>query len=531
MTDPTAEAVGYEPLPTGAVVDLGDDDSVDADVVIIGSGMGGSTLAWALKDRGMQVLVVERGRFLPREPQNSDAEEMFVKKRYKTAEQWFDGNTGASFDPGIYYWVGGNTKFYGASLPRFRRSDFDEVQHYDGVSPKWPWGYDELEPYYGCAEQLFQVHGRPGEDPTEPDRSTGYPLPALGHEPTVELFAQSLKRQGLHPFHMPCGMNLESMEDRRCASTADGCPSETGTKSDAENRALRPALQSGRVRILIEATVERLVTSPSGSRVVVAEATVGGRAVRIRGSQFVVSAGAVNSAALLLRSRNDTHPRGLSNSSGLVGRNYMVHNSTFFMGVNPLRRNPTAWQKTLGLNDWYEAGPDTDYPLGNVQMLGKLQATMVKSARPWAPRWALKMVTDRSLDIYLTTEDLPRRDNRVRVESGKTIVHWVPNNTVPHTELLKRVTHAVRKAGYPIVLTERMGIATNSHMCGTVVAGTDPSQSVLDSSCRSHDVPNLWVVDGSFFPSSAALNPALTIGANALRVAPKIAASLGAPRD
>jgi choline dehydrogenase-like flavoprotein len=203
----------------------------------------------------------------------------------------------------------------------------------------------------------------------------------------------------------------------------------------------------------------------------------------------------------------------------------MVHNSTFFIAVNPVRRNETAWQKTLGLNDWYEAGPDNPYPLGNLQMLGKLRAPMVKAARSWAPLWALKMVTDRSLDIYLTTEDLPRLDNRVSIDGDKIMISWTATNLSPHQELVRRVSRAVHRAGYPIVLTERMGIATNSHMCGTAVAGTDPSRSVLDPHCRSHDVDNLYVIDGSFFPSSAALNPALTIAANALRVAPVIAAS------
>jgi choline dehydrogenase-like flavoprotein len=196
------------------------------------------------------------------------------------------------------------------------------------------------------------------------------------------------------------------------------------------------------------------------------------------------------------------------------------------LAVNPVRRNDTAWQKTLGLNDWYEAGPDTPYPLGNLQMLGKLRASMVKAARSWAPMWALKIVTDRSLDIYLTTEDLPRPLNRVTVDGNKIMINWTPNNLTPHQELVKRVSRAVRRTGYPIVLTERLGIATNSHMCGTAVAGMDPATSVLDRDCRSHDVNNLYVVDSSFFPSSAALNPALTIAANALRVAPTIAASI-----
>lgn len=512
------------PLREGALV-ISDQDILTADVVIIGSGMGGGTLAWALKDTGLDVLIVERGQFLPREPENSQPDHVFIKKRYVTSKPWYDAKTGQPFQPGVYYWVGGNTKMYGACLPRFRRSDFEEVEHHDGVSPAWPFSYDDLEPFYSQAEQLFEVHGSVDEDPTEPPHSTGYPYPPLPHEPAVERFANMLYLQGLHPFHMACAMHLPSIAERIADTTADGSPSSTGNKSDAENRAVRPALESPTVRLLLGSYVRRLHTSPDGHTVKAAEAELGGRTVRIEAKTFVVSGGAVNSAALLLRSVSEEHAHGLGNSSGLLGRNYMVHNSTFFMAVNPTQRNDTAWQKTLGLNDWYQAGPDTRYPLGNLQMLGKLRAPMVKAARSWAPMWALKMVTDRSLDIYLSTEDLPRPDNQITVDGDKIMISWTANNLVPHNELVKRVSHAVRKAGYPVVLAERMGIATNSHMCGTAVAGTDPSSSVLDPDCRSHDVSNLFVVDSSFFPSSAALNPALTIAANALRVAPTIAAS------
>jgi choline dehydrogenase-like flavoprotein len=511
------------PLRERAVV-TPDQDTLTADVVIIGSGMGGGTLAWALKDTGLDVLIVERGQFLPREPENSQPDHVFIKKRYVTSKPWYDAKTGQPFQPGVYYWVGGNTKMYGACLPRFRRSDFEEVAHHDGVSPAWPFSYDDLEPFYAKAEELFEVHGAVGEDPTEPEHSTPYPYPPLSHEPAVERLAVRLREQGLHPFHMANGMHLPSMVERRADTTADGSPSATGNKSDAENRAVRPALESPTVRLLLGAYVRRLHTNVDGDVVAAAEADVAGRTIRIEGKIFVVSGGAVNSAALLLRSANDQHPSGLGNSSGLLGRNYMVHNSTFCLAVNPARRNNTAWQKTLGLNDWYEAGPDTPYPLGNLQMLGKLRAPMVKAARSWAPMWALKTVTDRSLDIYLSTEDLPRQHNQVTVDRDKIMINWTPNNLDPHHELVRRMSRAVRKAGYPIVLTERMGIATNSHMCGTAVAGTDPSRSVLDPNCRSHDVRNLQVVDSSFFPSSAALNPALTIAANALRVAPTIAA-------
>jgi choline dehydrogenase-like flavoprotein len=511
------------PLREGALVNA-DEEMLTADVVIIGSGMGGGTLAWALKDAGLDVLIIERGQFLPREPENSQPDHVFIKKRYATSKPWFDAKTGQPFQPGVYYWVGGNTKMYGACLPRFRSSDFEQVVHHDGVSPAWPFSYDDLEPFYGKAEALFEVHGALGEDPTEPEHSTPYPYPPLSHEPAVERFAVRLRQQGLHPFHMANGMKLPSMAERRADATADGSPSSTGNKSDAENRAVRPALESPTVRLLLGAYVRRLITNRDGDAVAVAEAEIAGRTIRIEAKTFVVSGGAVNSAALLLRSVSDQHRRGLGNSSGLLGRNYMVHNSTFFLAVNPARHNDTAWQKTLGLNDWYEAGADAPYPLGNLQMLGKLRAPMIKAARPWAPMPALKMVTDRSLDMYVTTEDLARPDNRVTVDSDKIMINWTPNNLSPHRELIKRVSRAVRRAGYPVVLTERMGIATNSHMCGTAVAGTDPAASVLDPNCRSHDVKNLFVVDSSFFPSSAALNPALTIAANALRVAPTITA-------
>ena len=519
-----AEPSHQPPLRPGALVSP-DQDTLTADVVIIGSGMGGATLAWALKETGLDVLIIERGQFLPTEPENSQPDHVFIKKRYVTSEPWYDARTGQPFQPGAYYWVGGNTKMYGACLPRFRRSDFQEVVHHDGVSPAWPFSYDDLEPFYAKAEELYEVHGAVGEDPTEPAHSTPYPYPPLSHEPAIERLAARLRQQGLHPFHMANGMHLPSMVERRADATADGSPSSTGNKSDAENRAIRPALDSPSVRLLLGGYVRRLQTSTDGQAVTLAEVDVAGRTVRIEAKTFAVSGGAVNSAALLLRSVSDRHPNGLGNSSGLLGRNYMVHNSTFFLAVNPARRNDTAWQKTLGLNDWYESRPDLPYPLGNLQMLGKLRAPMVKAARSWAPMWALKMVTDRSLDIYLTTEDLPRPDNRVTVDGDKIMISWTPNNLTPHRELVKRVSRAVRRAGYPIALTERMGIATNSHMCGTAVAGTDPSASVLDPNCRSHDVSNLFVVDGSFFPSSAALNPALTIAANALRVAPSIAGS------
>jgi choline dehydrogenase-like flavoprotein len=420
----------------------------------------------------------------------------------------------------VHYYVGGNTKVFGACLPRFREQDFGAIRHRDGVSPAWPVGYAEMEPHFVAAEHLYAVHGTPGGDPTEPWRSADYPYEALPHEPPIAAFAASLEAQGLHPFPMPTGVDRrEGGACVRCR-TCDGFPCRLDAKSDADVRALRPALETGTVRLLTRAYAERLETAPDGRGVRTATLVRDGAPLRLRAERFVVACGAVNTAALLLRSTSERHPNGLANSSGLVGRNYMVHNSTFFMAVDPRRRNPVSFQKTLGINDWYLARGEDPFPLGNVQMLGKLQGPMLKAARRWLPMPVADYVAARSVDLYLTTEDLPQPQSRVLVDrDGGIRVHWTPNNLEPHRELVRRVSRAVRRAGYPIVLSERMDIATNSHMCGTAVMGHDPVTSILDPGCRSHDVPNLWIVDSSCFPSSGALNPALTIAANALRVA------------
>jgi choline dehydrogenase-like flavoprotein len=496
-------------------------DDITCDIAIIGSGMGGGTLAWALRDSGAEVLLVERGDHLPREEQNWSVEEVFAKGRYKNAEPWIDESTGAEFLPGVHYYVGGNTKVYGACLPRFREEDFGVLEHADGTSPAWPVTYAELEPHYLAAERLFGVHGSPGGDPTEPWRSGDYPYPALEHEPTMANLAARLGAQGLNPFLMPMGVDRREGGGCIRCRTCDGFPCQVEAKSDAETRAVRPATAAG-VRLMTRTRVRRLETSADGRRVVAAVAEVDGRTVRIRAGRFVLAAGAVNTAALLLASGDDG--RGLANGSDLVGRRYMVHNSTFFVAVDPRRRNDVVFQKTLGINDWYLPGRHTDLPLGNLQMLGKLRAPMIKPARRWVPMPLLRYLADHSVDIYLTTEDLPDPENRVVLRDGDRIgVRWQANNLAPHDELVKRVEVVMRAAGYPLVFSERMNIATNSHQCGTAVMGTDPATSVVDPTCRAHDLDNLWITDSSVFPSSTALNPALTIAANALRVA-----SLGA---
>jgi len=492
---------------------------IEADVAVIGSGMGGGTLARALGEQGISTAVIERGSRLPREEDNWNPTRVFVDHVYRNAEPWEDVYSGADFAPGVHYWVGGNTKVYGASLPRFRERDFDDFEHGDGLSPAWPFSYADLEPYYGIAERWYHVHGRADEDPTEPWRSTDYPQPALPHEPYVTALLDRLRNAGARPYTMAMAVDLGA--GGRCirCSTCDGFPCRVDAKGDAETCGIDPALATGNVTLETSTYVERLLTNPEGTRVVAAEARRRGEPVTICARTFVVSAGAVNSAALLLRSATDRHPDGLANSSGALGRRYMVHNCTFMISIDPRRRNRTSFQKTAGINDWY-LDSDLGQPLGNVQLLGKLQGAMVKDARPRVPTRLLDAATSRSTDWYLESEDLPDPDNRVTLgPTGRIRIHWKPTNMAAHRGLIERTRALLKRSGFPIVLHETMGIATNSHMCGTATAGGDPRSSVVDGYCRTHDVENLFVVDASFFPSSAAMNPALTIAAQAIRVA------------
>ena len=479
------------------------------DIVIIGTGAGGGTLAWALRNSGAKILIVERGDFLPQEPENWSVEKVFADSRYKPDEFW-ESDQGQLFKPGVHYFVGGNTKVYGAALPRFRREDFEALEHEGGTSPAWPITYEALEPYYAKAESLFQVRGTANEDPTEPPRSSPFPFGAVPHEPQLNAIAAAFRKQGLRPFHLPMGIDLDG-KCIRC-QTCDGFPCRVLAKSDTDVNCIRPATESTDVTLWTNTYARRLFAHDGQVQSV--DLVRAGESIGVHAKTFIVACGAVNSAALLLRSD------GLANSSDQIGRNYMVHNNAALMAVRPWERNTTVFQKTLSINDWYLEGPDWPWPLGNLQLIGKVQAAMIKSARPRIPYGWLKVLADRSMDWWVMSEDLPHPENRVTVTStGRIRIHWRATNTASHRHFLKLSRGLLRRIGYPITFAEVMGIETNSHQCGTVRMGADPATSVLDPWCRSYDCTNLFVVDASFLPSSAAMNPVLTIAAQALRVA------------
>ena len=509
------------------------------DVVIIGSGAGGGTLAHRLAPSGKRILILERGGYLPREHENWSAEAVFGEERYKARETWHDKN-GRPFHPGIHYWVGGNTKMYGAVLLRLRERDFTTVRHADGVSPAWPLSYADFAPYYTEAERLYHVHGRRGSDPTEPPCDEPYPFPAVSHEPRIQALADDLERAGHRPFPLPVGIMLDEgrAHESHCirCNTCDGFPCLVQAKADAHVVAVRPALKYPNVALLTDAYVERLETSATGREATTIVVRRNGEGERYRADVVVVACGAINSAALLLRSANAMHPNGLANGSGVVGRHYMCHNNSALIAISR-QPNPTRFQKTLGLNDFYFGSQDEDFPLGHIQMLGKTDAAMFRGeSHGLLPGFAAGKLAGHALDFWLTSEDLPNPENRVLlVPEGGIRLHYTPNNLRPHEILTKKVRHLLEHIGCePHLLPQnayfgkRLPIAGTGHQNGTVRFGRDPNSSALDVNCRAHGVDNLYVVDGSFFVSSAAVNPTLTIIANALRVGDHLLDRLGA---
>jgi choline dehydrogenase-like flavoprotein len=495
------------------------------DIIIIGTGGGGGTLAWALKDSGARVLLIERGDFLPQEPQNWDEDAVIRQRRYQADETWYDAETGKGFRPGIYYFVGGCTKMYGAAFPRFRREDFMAMEHEEGLSPAWPISYDDLEPYYAQAERLYLVHGQGGEDPTEPPRSSPYPFSALPHEPYMADLAQRLRGQGFHPFSLPIGVDLR--EGGRCIRcfTCDGFPCKLLAKGDADACCVRPALESPNVELMTRTLARRLLTDPSGKRVTGVEVERDGERFTLHAGTFVVSCGATNSAALLLRSANDAHPNGLANSSGQVGRNYMAHINSTLIAIDPQRENADMFHKTLSVNDFYLPNAQSPYPMGNLQIMGKIQAGgYIAAHRPHLTLGEQKSIRRHSTDWWIMSEDLPDSENRVTLGSDGSIrVRRKFVNEAAHHQLARAAEDMLRAVGYSEFIYQFMPIETNSHQCGTIRFGDDPATSALDPCCKAWDVDNLYVVDASFFPSSAAMNPCLTIAAQAMRVAKHLA--------
>ena len=503
------------------------------DVIIVGSGAGGGTLARQLAPSGKSILILERGDWLKREAENWDATAVFVQNRYISPETWYDRD-GRPFQPQVHYFVGGATKMFGAALYRLRKEDFGELRHHDGISPAWPISYDELEPYYARAERMYHVHGLRGRDPTEPPASGPYPCPPVSNEPRIQQLSDNLTAAGYHPFPAPCAVMLDeqNMAYSTCirCQTCDGFPCLVHAKSDAETVAVRPALEFPNVTLLRNAKALKLQTNASGTAVTEVVADVVGQREVFRGDIVVVSCGAANSAKLLLMSANDKHPRGLANGSDQVGRNYMFHNSQAVLAVS-LEPNPTIFQKTIALNDFYFGMDGFEYPMGNIQMIGKSLGPMYRGEKPietaLLPMGLLDNLARHAVDFWLTTEDLPDPENRVTVNrAGDLTLSYTPNNQVARQKLYDKLKSMLGQIGmHPhhliprdIYMKTEIPLAGCAHQVGTCRFGADPKTSVLDVNCKAHELNNLYVVDTSFFVSIGAVNPSLTAIANSIRV-------------
>ena len=516
--------------------------SPDYDLIVIGSGPGGASLAHRLAPTGKRILILERGGYLPREEANWDSKAVFVEGRYQADETWRDRD-GSEFHPQLHYYVGGNSKMYGAALFRLRERDFGEVRHHGGISPAWPLSYADFAPWYDEAEALFHVHGRRGEDPLDP-AGAAYPFVPVKHEPKVAELSDRLEGIGLKPFHLPLGILLDQKEDGFATPTStcvrcsyfDGFPCLLNGKADAQVMCIDPTLRDHpNVTLMTGAYVSRLTTDASGRRVERVNVTRDGREESYTAGTVVVACGALSSALLLLRSTGDAHPNGLANGSDQIGRNYMRHEMSIVMAVMK-EANDTVFQKTLALSDFYFESDNWDdgarWPLGLIQMCATSHAEQIKGEAPLSrlmahlPDLPFDELARHSMDFWLQAEDLPIPGNRVYYRDGQVHLDVVETNAEALVRLKKKLKQILSDIGWPAVLVERslylgqdVPLAGTAHQAGTCRFGTDPATSVLDLDCRAHEVDNLYVTDASFFPSIGAVNPTLTIIANALRVA------------
>jgi choline dehydrogenase-like flavoprotein len=516
------------------------------DVIVIGSGPGGGAVGQRLAAAGRRVLLLERGGYLPRSRTNWDAKAVFVDGVYQAPESWYD-SAGREFHPGLHYFVGGNSKVYGAALFRMREKDFGELRHKDGISPAWPVGYDVFEPYYTQAEALYHVHGRRGEDPTEPWASAPYAYPPVEHEPRIQELSDILQREGLHPFHLPLGIKLDQNPDGspttyspciRC-DAFDGFPCAVNAKADAQVISVDPARAAyDNFQLLTGAYITRLETDAGGGSVRVVHVQRNGAEERYSADIIVVACGALSSALLLLRSACDAHPAGLANGSGQVGRNYMRHNMSVIMAL--LREpNHTVFQKTLAVSDYYFNAPDWEFPLGLIQMCATSHGAQIRGEAPLQalmgllPEMPFEKMAEHSIDFWLQSEDLPRPENRVFYDGDRVMLDITEGNMEAAHRLRAKLQDLTEPLGaFPRLIDRKLYLGKNipiggtAHQAGTCRFGTDPATSVLDTDCRAHELDNLYITDASFFPSIGAVNPTLTIIANALRVADTIAARL-----
>lgn len=493
------------------------------DYIVIGSGPGGAAVTSKLLEAGKSVLMLERGDFLPKEKANRDSQAVYGDMKYRTEEKWSEPGQ-EDYRPWMHYYVGGNAKLYGAALYRFRKADFEELEYSDGVSPAWPLKYEDYAEYYDEAEKLYHVHGDRRTDPTEPTEEP-YPLEPIPDEPVIADVKAQLAESGIKTIPLPVGVDLEKAAN-------EGWELDLGKFDAYPDPALAKAEPEGTVRSFLKKYPDTFELKTKcyarqfvyeGRRIYGVEVEVDGETQVLKAGCYICAAGAINSAALFLRSSKDG---SFANTSGLVGRNYMCHVCTTATATFDKSYDST-FAKTFGTNHWYQ--PDAGGVLyGSIQTQGKWDAVQY-GLEDWTHDEGddLEERAAKGGEFFFMTEDVPLEGNRVEVtgDGGISITREV-TNLREHKALIEAFREAL--AGGDVLelqdfRQQLLPTAWCTHQCGTLVYGTDPQTSVLDTYCKSHDFDNLWVTDASFFPSSSALNPTLTIVANALRVGEHLA--------
>ncbi|MEO0720973.1 MAG: GMC family oxidoreductase [Pseudomonadota bacterium] len=472
------------------------------DAVIIGSGAGGATLALQLARSGLDVLVVERGTWLRAA---EDPEEDYLYRRL------------APDDP--LEMVGGKTKYYGAALYRYRESDFRETDYETGVSPAWPITYDDLAPYYDEAERLYRVHGSVEGDPSEPPRDMPFPHPPLPHDPAVAKVAEKLQSKGVPTAAIPRGLDYG---DGGACTLCPGCDAHhcrLDAKMDAETAALIPALQTGRVQLLLETDCLRVLTDPSGKKATGVELMRGGERLTVNAGTVAVCAGIPGTALILRRSRTDAHPEGLGNATGQLGKRVGAHSTGTLFPMVSFGDLTGRHTKTFAINAWYDGAADWDYPVGVVQIAGQAPFwDMVDGVK----RTLVREIAKHSLLCFHMTEALPDAGTGW-VFDGDALGTYTPprHQAGSYDKLRKLAVSAFHKAGYPVLQARRP--MEFWHETGSAVMGSDPASSVVDPTGQVHGIKGLYVADASVPPTAAAVNTGLTIMALALRTGDSIA--------
>ena len=497
-------------------------DDIHYDVIVIGSGAAGGTIAGQLAASGKRILLLERGGVMPLADQNVADVDLFRKDRYHPGEQWF-GTDGDPFSPQTIYALGGNSKIWGGVLERMREREFGGLPLQEGTAPNWELSYEDFAPYYDRAEALYRVHGEAGVDPTEPGRTGPYGHRPRSFEPWVAELRAALERQGTHPYALPLSWS-ESAEDP------------TG---DAELFGVDLAKQASNVTVRDRVKVRRLHVNPSGTEVRAVEAEVDGHAWLFSGDLVVLAAGAINSAAILLRSATEHHSRGLANGSDQVGRNLMKPQLTSIIQL-AAAANSGRYGRSLGITDYLWGDSNVSFPLGSIASGGGvLQDALFAESPPvlslvtkLMPNFGLEQLAARSVTWWAMSPVLPDAHNRVTLRGNHLQIHYLPNNREAHDRLVYRwidtlkkvendpLCHVVKPA--PTHPRGEAPLTVMGSVCGTCRMGSNPATSVVDLQGRSHELANLYVADASVFPSCPAVGMGLTVIANALRIGDQV---------